>query len=248
MERIVERGIRVTVSGSFNRHWGAIKSAIDAFTAAKFEVVSPEDREPERTEDGFVYLKGESGRPEDIERRHLAAIARSDALYVVSSEGYVGPSVALEIGYALAVGIPVWSSELMSEVPHRGLVQVASAAKVIAELQGGRYLENDLASDKIRDLQRYYRRVAITRGFDKETPAHVLILLVEEVGELAKALRTRIGVSVQEDDTSRKSVRLELADCFIYLLHMANQTDNDLYAAFLEKERLNAGKRWIRAH
>jgi NTP pyrophosphatase (non-canonical NTP hydrolase) len=70
--------------------------------------------------------------------------------------------------------------------------------------------------------------------------------LVEEVGELAKALRARVDVSMSDEDTSRKSVRLELSDCFIYLLHMANTTDIDLYSAFREKERLNANKRWSR--
>jgi len=245
-ERLVKNGIRVTVSGSFNRHWKAVKDAIDTFRAANFEVLSPQGEEPESTKNGFVYLKGEKGKAEDIERRHLGAIARSDALYVVTSGGYVGPSVALEIGYALAVGVPVWSSERLAEVPHRDLVQVGSVAEVIANLQEGRHRENEIPSDKVRDLQKYYAKAAKRRGFDSETPEHALILLVEEVGELAKALRARIGISVQADDTSRKSVRLELADCFIYLLHMANQTDNDLYAAFCEKERLNARKRWLR--
>lgn len=246
MENALERAIQVTVSGSFNRHWKAVQSAIDAFKSAGFHVLSPIGTEPVPPKDGFVYLKGETGLPADIERRHLDAIACSDGLYVVATGGYMGSSVALEIGYALAVGVPVWSSEYLSEVPHRDLVQVGSVSNVVAKLRKGAQPENGPPTDKIRELKQYYRRIAIARGFDKETPENVLMLLVEEVGELAKALRARIGVSMHETDTSRKSVRLELADCFIYLLHMANQTQNDLYAAFLEKERLNARKRWVK--
>ena len=125
------------------------------------------------------------------------------------------------------------------------MVSVAPIASVIAQVEGAR-AARDLVSDGLRSLQRYYDKEAAMRGFKDETPEDVLMLLVEEVGELAKALRTRLGVPMQETDTSRKSVRLELADCFIYLLHMANQTGIDLYAAFVEKERLNATKRWLR--
>jgi NTP pyrophosphatase (non-canonical NTP hydrolase) len=246
MKNIVDGDIRVTVSGSFKRSWEAVKKAIDEFNAAKFEVLSPKGTEPDRTENGFVFLRGESGEPDDIERHHLAAIARSHALYIVASEGYVGRSVALEIGYALALGVPVWGSELIAEVPHRDLVEVGSVTKVIAELRRRAEADIEKPSDKLRDLQRYYGRAALRReGFSTETPEQVLILLVEEVGELAKAMRTRMDLSMREDDTSRKSIRLELADCFIYLLHMANQTGYDLYTAFLDKERLNEEKRWL---
>ncbi len=240
-----EHPIRVTVSGSFNRDWQAVRDTVDAFRTASCEVLSPQGSETDHTLDGFVYLKGETGRPEDIETRHLDAIARSDALYVVSNGGYIGPSVALEVGYALALGVPVWSSERLAQVPHRDLVHVASVSQVIGELRKAVHLDRDPASDGLRNLQKYYEQAAAKRGFEEETPEHVLMLLVEEVGELAKALRSRIGVSMRDSDISRKSVRLELADCFIYLLHMANQTGNDLYAAFVEKERLNASKRWL---
>jgi NTP pyrophosphatase (non-canonical NTP hydrolase) len=236
--------IQVTVSGSFNRHWGAIEEGIRAFQSAGVEVLSPRGGGPE-IKNGFIYLQGEDGKPEDIESRHLNAIGRSDAMYVVTIGGYIGPSVALEIGYALAARVPVWSSEPLIEIPHRDLVQVGSIATVVAELRKSARLEKGYESDSLRDLQKYYRQTSIARGFDKETAENVLMLLVEEVGELAKALRARIGVSMHENDTSRKSVQLELADCFIYLLHMANQT-GILYEAFLEKERLNAGKTWVK--
>lgn len=239
------RPIRVTISGSFNKHWQAVRGVRDAFVAAGCEVLSPQGREPERTEDGFLYLKGENGAPHDIERRHLDAIRRSDGLYVVSSGGYVGVSVALEIGYALAMSVPVWSSEVLLDVAHRNLVHVGAVAAVINELRAV-VSQEKVPSDGVRDLQKYYENVARARDFSDETPEVVLMLLVEEVGELAKALRARAGVAMHEGDTSRKSVRLELADCLIYLLHMANQTNNDLYAAFVEKERLNAAKRWFR--
>jgi NTP pyrophosphatase (non-canonical NTP hydrolase) len=52
------------------------------------------------------------------------------------------------------------------------------------------------------------------RGFDQETLWDVVLLLVEEVGELAKAVRKRSGLKIAATDPeAHKSVALELADC-----------------------------------
>jgi NTP pyrophosphatase (non-canonical NTP hydrolase) len=238
--------VHVTVSGSFRRHWAEVTDAIKSFQTLGAQVLSPRSLEQARIEDGFIYLKGEQGQPQDIERNHLDAISRSDALYVVSPDGYLGPSAALEIGYALALHVPVWSSTALGDNPHRFLVPVAPPRVVIDEIKklAGRA---DLPSnDSLTGLQEYYRHASERRGFSQEKPAEVFVLLVEEIGELAKAIRSILGVSVQSEDRSRKSVRLELADCFLYLLHMANQLNINLFEAFREKEYLNSQKTWRR--
>jgi NTP pyrophosphatase (non-canonical NTP hydrolase) len=185
-----------------------------------------------------AYLKGEKGSAEEIERNHLRSIASSDARSV-------GASAALEIGYALALNVPIWSTHPLKDVPHRYLVSALSEKDVFALLKkNGTRKEIPLIDRKY--LQEYYAEQSRKRGFDNETTEQIFVLLVEEVGELAKAIRSMIGLSVQSDDATRKSVKLELADCFIYLLHMANKLRIDLYDAFREKERLNAEKRWHR--
>jgi NTP pyrophosphatase (non-canonical NTP hydrolase)/nucleoside 2-deoxyribosyltransferase len=242
----MQNTVRVTVSGSFRRHWDAVTRAIHAFEALGVEVVSPKSTEREREEDEFVYLKGEKGSAEEIERNHLHAIASSDALYVASPDGSVGPSTALEIGYALALNVPIWSTNPLRDVPHRFMVPVLSEREVFDQLKKNETRIAIPLIDRLNYLQEYYVEQSRKRGFDRETPEQVFVLLVEEIGELAKAIRAMIGLSVQSDDSTRKSVKLELADCFIYLLHMANQLDINLYDAFREKERLNAEKKWYR--
>jgi nucleoside 2-deoxyribosyltransferase len=44
-------------------------------------------------------------------RDHFKAIDRSDALYVIDPDGYIGTLVTVEIGYALGSGKPVYLSE-----------------------------------------------------------------------------------------------------------------------------------------
>ena len=49
----------------------------------------------------------------------------------------------------------------------------------------------------LKDYQALVSALALERGFDKETVSEVFLLMVEEVGELAKAIRkSKIGKSV----------------------------------------------------
>ena len=59
----------------------------------------------------------------------------------------------------------------------------------------------------------------------KRGPAATMLWLVEEVGELAEAVR--------RDD--RENLREELADCFAWVGALANLYGIDLEEAFLEK-------------
>jgi NTP pyrophosphatase (non-canonical NTP hydrolase) len=81
------------------------------------------------------------------------------------------------------------------------------------------------------------------RGFGDESLRDVVLLLVEEVGEVAKAVRRLTGLKTYTaTPKEQKKVAHELADCLIYLLDLANLADVDLDQAFQEKEALNSIK------
>jgi DNA-binding NarL/FixJ family response regulator len=85
------------------------------------------------------------------------------------------------------------------------------------------------------------------RGFSEEGLTDVALLLVEEVGELVKAIRLQTGLKVGEGDLERrKSIELELADCLVYLLDLVILADINLEDALREKDALNARKKWAR--
>lgn len=48
-------------------------------------------------------------------RAHLKKIKRSDVSYIVNPSGYVGNMVILEIGYAYALGKPIYSLESIKD-------------------------------------------------------------------------------------------------------------------------------------
>ena len=67
-----------------------------------------------------------------------------------------------------------------------------------------------------------------------------MLLMVEEVGELAKALRKFVGLKIdQHKATSYTSVEEEVADVFIYLLDLCNVLKIDLFTALKNKELKN---------
>lgn len=98
----------------------------------------------------------------------------------------------------------------------------------------------------LSDFQNYVDKIVQQRGFDQDTPQDRLVLLVEEIGELAKAIREQQGIGMAED-TKKTQVREELADCFLHLLGIANQYQLNLEKAFRDKEAKNKRRRWTKS-
>ncbi|MBC7707639.1 pyrophosphohydrolase [Polaromonas sp.] len=101
----------------------------------------------------------------------------------------------------------------------------------------------NLTPQSLADYQELVSQLVVARGFDKETVPEVFTLLVEEVGELAKAIRKTNGQKV--DATSQHhEVAEEAADVFWLLIDLCNRLDIDLQQAFINKELKNAKRTW----
>lgn len=104
--------------------------------------------------------------------------------------------------------------------------------------------EQDLLGAKsLSDLQAYVKATGIERGFSNETAQDSFMLLVEEVGEVAKAMRPLHGVKVA-NDSAVTDVSLELADVQLLLLSLSNALGVDLWDAVVAKERRNRSRTW----
>jgi NTP pyrophosphatase (non-canonical NTP hydrolase) len=69
---------------------------------------------------------------------------------------------------------------------------------------------------------------------------HMMLGLCGEVGELANLIKKIDRGSISWDDPEvPDKVRMEITDCFIYLLNLASLTQTDLYKAFLVKRQEN---------
>ncbi len=94
-------------------------------------------------------------------------------------------------------------------------------------------------------LQQYMQDLCAARGWNKSTDLEIFLLFVEEVGELAKAMRNQMALYQEpEKKDEKQELAGEFADVFSYLLDLANRFDIDLEAAFREKEAINAHRKW----
>ncbi|HEV2404163.1 MAG TPA: MazG nucleotide pyrophosphohydrolase domain-containing protein [Ktedonobacterales bacterium] len=94
------------------------------------------------------------------------------------------------------------------------------------------------------DLQRYMADVCEERGWTKDSPSEKFVLFVEEVGELAKAMRKAAGLYEERAKQSAFALEEEFADVLSYLLDLANCYQIDLEAVFRAKDRINQGRTW----
>lgn len=102
-------------------------------------------------------------------------------------------------------------------------------------------------SPTLKDCQRFHDWLDEQKGFSRDLPLNVM-LLVEEVGEVAKEVRTLCAASVSSDDDrveiAREHLREELADCLAYIVKLANYTGIDLEEAYVAKMRHNITRKW----
>ena len=103
-------------------------------------------------------------------------------------------------------------------------------------------------SDKssINEIQSYIKKVMEVRGFNKEKSSDKILLLVEEVGELAKAIRKnerKLGID-KTKEYNYSSIESEIADVFIVLLSICDILNMDLLKVFLDKEEENIKRTW----
>lgn len=101
------------------------------------------------------------------------------------------------------------------------------------------------------DLQKFVHDLEAFHGWLNVDLVHNVFLMVEEVGELAKAIRKYekifpepAAAPTPEREAARLHVGEELVDVLNYLLAIANRLDIDLEAAFRAKNARNLERRW----
>jgi len=234
-------GKTVTISGSFQKSIDDIRKDIKTFERLGCSVLSPRMFKSHVNDDGFVILDSDGGRrPAAIHGRHLHSINQSTFLWVRISEGYVGLSTALEIGYAESIGIPIYASEQASDNSINRFLEVTENPEKAFERAQHNNHRGISRSQQEESAQKAVAKMSAECGFDKETDQEILKLLDEEVAELKEAVANELW-----DPSTKHSVAEEMADCAIYLYHLANQSGIDLDGSIHRKIKVNL-LRWGR--
>ena len=128
------RTISIVVSGSFRKHLLGIQETIRRFESLDIKVLSPKHARPLNPDDAFVFLETDDVHdPGELERRHLEAIRSADALYIFNPDGYIGLSVAMELGWTLALGKRVFASAVVTDVTLKNFACTVATPKQVKD-------------------------------------------------------------------------------------------------------------------
>ena len=108
-------------------------------------------------------------------------------------------------------------------------------------------LLNALPRDaSLDEIQAYLEKCFALRGFNGQTAKEKLLLLTEELGELAKAIRKTDSASTVDYERIQnyESAESEIADVFIVLVSLCNVLGVELSKVFRDKERQNVSRIW----
>jgi nucleoside 2-deoxyribosyltransferase len=112
----MQRVIRATLCGSFHKDLKGLENAYYELIRNQCQVLSPHSLDFEDHETLFVRNEIEEDESVfHIEQHHLHSIAQSDMLWLHAPKGYVGMSSAMEIGYAIAKKVPIYSNEEIND-------------------------------------------------------------------------------------------------------------------------------------
>lgn len=97
----------------------------------------------------------------------------------------------------------------------------------------------------LMDIQRYIQEMEEKRHFTNVTLLQTYLLLVEEVGELAKSIRkSHTNMRTDASKQYEENAAHEVADVFMLMTAVANRLGVDIESALREKEEHNNQRVW----
>src|ERR1035438_10216265 len=110
-------------SGSFHRHMGAITAAVHELAALSVRVLSPANPRVVAAQGEFLFVASDRVRSVRlVQDRHLESIRAADFVWLVCPDGYIGQSASMEIGFAAAANVPIFSTCAPSDLTLREYV------------------------------------------------------------------------------------------------------------------------------
>jgi hypothetical protein len=89
----------------------AISAAVQELAALAVRVLSPADPRVVACQGEFLFVASDRVRSVRlVQDRHLESIRAADFLWLVCPDGYVGQSASMELGFAAAVGVPIFAA------------------------------------------------------------------------------------------------------------------------------------------
>lgn len=126
--------ICTVISGSFRKHLTEMSFLKKALEKLDICVLSPEKCSAVNPEEEFIILDSDPVcHPGILQSSVFAKMRRSTFLVLANFDGYIGRAAAVEIGYAIAIGIKIYS---LTEVEDPNIAPYCSLlTEVFPEIQ-----------------------------------------------------------------------------------------------------------------
>ena len=101
-------------------------------------------------------------------------------------------------------------------------------------------------TNSLREVQKYVNNINEIRGFNSQEITKTMLLLTEEIGELAKAIRkdaTDIAIDVNKK-YNYDTIEGEVSDVFYVLSCICNKLNIYIFDCLKEKEKKNISRVW----
>jgi hypothetical protein len=153
--------LTATVSGSFHRHMEAITEAVHELATLFVRVLSPADPRIVAQQGEFLFVASDPVRSVRlVQDRHLESIRAANFLWLVCPDGYVGQSASMEVGFAAAVGVPIFATRAPGDLTLRQYVKIAptlaAAVSIIAASPRRRHPEGVLIDPRASVEKAHY--------------------------------------------------------------------------------------------
>jgi hypothetical protein len=175
--------LNATVSGSFHRHMDAITSAVHELASMNVRVLSPADPRIVAAQGEFLFVASDPIRSVRlVQDRHLESIKAANFLWLVCPDGYVGQSASMEIGYAAAVGVPIFAIQPPTDLTLRQYVKLAPSLKDavnMARVSPYRRRAEGILIDPRASIEQAHAaleriRIALTQTTSSQDPARLV--------------------------------------------------------------------------
>lgn len=125
--------LKVTISGSFHKHLDRIMESVQTFKELNVDVLSPKDPRVVDSIGKFLFVASDNHRSiRLVQDRHLSSIVQSDFLWLVASDGYIGQSASLELGFAIAYNVPIFCETIPPDLTlQQYIIQVRNEKEAI---------------------------------------------------------------------------------------------------------------------
>ncbi|MFW9899715.1 MAG: hypothetical protein ACFFDY_00330 [Candidatus Thorarchaeota archaeon] len=135
----------VALIGTFRKDSKGLVNIFNELRDLGYNITTPRNPIPDKNENGFVYMKGETiFTPDSIEERALFNIKKSDFVWFFSPNGYIGYTTLAEIGYALSIGKKIFSNSFIVNKSLNGLINIVENAKCLNDFKMRSNMINDI--------------------------------------------------------------------------------------------------------